>query len=172
MRRSIHQAVDIEHRHGPSVLSAFSVIFGLKDRTAQRRRCVVESFRTGSRSCRAEPSRQDGRRRRSPPHDCEGVRSSTRDFLENIHRNSKGLMIIIIQAKYTFPANSNQYRFNEEFISNQKLLTLHSIASFDLQLSVAPRPLWLGLSEERKLAKFLMRCAQDRRPCVTTMLTR
>ena len=22
------------------------------------------------------------------------------------------------------------------------------------------RPLWLGLSEERKLAKFLMRCAQ------------
>ena len=44
------------------------------------------------------------------------------------------------QAKYTFPANSNQYRFNNEFISNQKLLTLHSIASFDLQLSVAPRP--------------------------------
>src|SRR5580692_5242244 len=34
------------------------------------------------------------------------------------------------------------------------------------------RPLWLGLSEERKLAKFLMRCAQDRRPCFTTMLTR
>jgi hypothetical protein len=48
--------------------------------------------------------------------------------------------IIIIQAKYTFPANSNQYRFNNEFISNHKLLTLHSIASFDLQLSVAPRP--------------------------------
>ena len=37
-------------------------------------------------------------------------------------------------------ANSNQYRFNNEFIGNQKLLTLHSIASFDLQLSVAPRP--------------------------------
>jgi hypothetical protein len=47
---------------------------------------------------------------------------------------------IRLRTKYTFPANSNQYRFNNEFISNQKLLTLHSIASFDLQLSVAPPP--------------------------------
>src|SRR5271169_1358161 len=58
-------------------------------------------------------------------------------------------LIIIIQAKYTFPANSNQYRFNNEFVSNQKLLTLHSIASFDLQLSVAPRPHGEPLREAR-----------------------
>ena len=30
--------------------------------------------------------------------------------------------------------------WNASELSNQKLLTLHSIASFDLQLSVAPRP--------------------------------
>jgi hypothetical protein len=68
------------------------------------------------------------------------VRSSTRDILKNIHRNSKGLMNYYNSSQIHFPRNSNQYRFNNEFIINQKLLTLHSIASFDLQLSVAPRP--------------------------------
>jgi hypothetical protein len=53
---------------------------------------------------------------------------------EQIETCIEHLKAELIQAKYTFPGNSNQYRFNNEFISTQKLLTLHSIASFDLQL--------------------------------------
>jgi hypothetical protein len=77
------------------------------------------------------------------------VRSSSRDILKTIHRNSKGLMNYYNSSQIHFPANSNQYRVNNEFISNQKLLTLHSIASFDLQLSVAPRPHGEPLREAR-----------------------
>ena len=68
------------------------------------------------------------------------VRSSSRDILKNIRRNSKGLMNYYNSSQIHFPANSNQYRFNNEFISNQKLLTRHSIASFDLQLSATYDP--------------------------------
>ena len=77
------------------------------------------------------------------------VRSSSRDILKNIHRNSKGLMNYYNSSQIHFPRKLEPYRFNNEFIINQKLLTLHSIASFDLQLSVAPRPHGEPLREAR-----------------------
>ena len=46
---------------------------------------------------------------------------SSRDIFKNIHRNSKGLINYYINSQIPFPANSNQYRFNNEFLSNQKL---------------------------------------------------
>ena len=36
-------------------------------------------------------------------------------------RNSKGLINYYINSQIPFPANSNRYRFNNEFLSNQKL---------------------------------------------------
>ena len=38
-----------------------------------------------------------------------------------IHRNSKGLINYYNSSQIPFPANSNQYRFNNEFLINQKL---------------------------------------------------
>ena len=46
---------------------------------------------------------------------------SSRDIFKNIHRNSKGLINYYINSQIPFPANSNKYRFNNEFLSNQKL---------------------------------------------------
>jgi hypothetical protein len=46
---------------------------------------------------------------------------SSRDIFKNIHRNSKGLINYYINSQIPFPANSNQYRINNEFLSNQKL---------------------------------------------------
>ena len=42
-------------------------------------------------------------------------------FASNFERNSKGLINYYINSQIPFPANSNQYRFNNEFLSNQKL---------------------------------------------------
>jgi hypothetical protein len=50
-----------------------------------------------------------------------GRRLSSRDIFKNIHRNFKGLINYYINGQIPFPANLNQYRFNNEFISNQKL---------------------------------------------------
>jgi hypothetical protein len=46
---------------------------------------------------------------------------SSRDIFKTIHRNSKGLLNYYINSQIPFPANSNQYRFNNELLSNQKL---------------------------------------------------
>ena len=46
---------------------------------------------------------------------------SSRDIFKNINRNSKGLINYYINSQIPFPANSNQYRINNEFLSNQKL---------------------------------------------------
>jgi len=50
-----------------------------------------------------------------------GAMPSSRDIFKNIHRNSKGLINYYINSQIPFPANSNQYRFNNEFLGNQKL---------------------------------------------------
>jgi hypothetical protein len=50
-----------------------------------------------------------------PRNGAANPRSSSREILKNIHR------IIIIHSQIPFPANSNQYRFNIEFLINQKL---------------------------------------------------
>jgi hypothetical protein len=68
-----------------------------------------------SRACHARCS---DRRRRT------GSRNSSRKFKPNT----------------LSPQTQTSIGLINEFIINQKLLTLHSIASFDLQLSVAPRP--------------------------------
>jgi hypothetical protein len=97
-----------QHRGQPCVASSQSATS-----------CTPSSSTTERSSLRISGERSSDPARKQPAkhRQCRHGRTPNK----NIHRNSKGLINYYINSQIPFPANSNQYRFNNEFQSNQKL---------------------------------------------------
>jgi len=68
---------------------------------------------------------------RSVSNVTEAAMPSSRDIFKNIQRNSKGLSNYYINSQTPFPANSNQYRFNNNYkaIKSCRTFSRHSKAA-------------------------------------------